>query len=500
MGRRNLLIITASFFGLFWILAACDSKPGKEGPTNPLDRENTGDPFALAVDFTDGEVTLSWEALDIPGLQAYALLRRASADTEFIRVDTVGAETTSWTDPSPDYFATLRYRITAIGANGAESDTTGRSTVTIRVPPYLLIAGGDASTAKRAVGLEVKASRVDSIRISEDSLFAGAPWGAFDADTSWVLSEGMGEKTLYLGVMRGDEDTTVSSSVLTAATNGSILLAGGDSTTATRDVAASLSAEQIVLVILSADSLLGDNGDDSLTFDTLATFADSVWTWTFDEALGIKRLYAGFWNEFGLDTTVVDSILPDGLETASVLLAEGADTVTTPTVALAISAVATEMKLASSREGLAGVEWETLRTDTTWGLGETVGTYYVYAQFRNDFVDSLIDPVKDSIFLDPRVLAIEITSPEDSAFLYDEDSTSIEGTVVIPTGSSGPDSVTVVVDGLRSSAVIVDSTWTVPWKIDLDPADTTAVSVYAIVKDQTGTVADGITVFILPKQ
>jgi hypothetical protein len=500
MGRRTLLAIAILLFGLLLMLGACDSKPGKEGPTNPLDRENAGDPFELAVDFSDGEVTLSWAALDIPGLQAYTLFRKASADTAFVRVDTVGAETTEWTDPSPNYFATLRYRIAAVGADGAESDTTGRSSVTIRVPPYLMIAGGGASTAKRAVDLEVKASRVDSIRISEDSLFAGAPWGAFDADTVWLLSEGVGQKTLFLGVRRGEEDTTVSSSIQTAPTNGAVLLGGGDTTTARRNVAASISGEQIVRIILSTDSLLGDSGDDSLTFDTLTTLSDSIRTWTFDDGLGPKLLYAGFWNEFGLDTTVVDSILPDSLVDVSVLLAGGVDTVTTPTVSLAISAVATEMKLASSREGLAGTDWEELRADSTWTLGETVGTYYVYAQFRNDFVDSLINPAKDSVFLEPRVLAIGITAPEDSSFFVDGDSTSIEGTVIIPTGSDTPDSVTVFVDGLRSSAAIVDSTWTVPWKIDLSPADTLAVSVFAIVHDRSGTVADGITVFILPKE
>jgi len=171
---RAWALVAAALLAL--LLFACDSKPDRQGPTNPFDRENTDDPFGLeAALSSSGDVLLSWSPPDLPGLASHNIYRMTSLDSAFYLVGTAEPDVEEWTDSSPHYFTLSRYRIAAVGAGGAESDTTGREVATIVVPPVVRLAGEETSTASRTVQLEIGATQIDSLRVSGDSTFAGVP-------------------------------------------------------------------------------------------------------------------------------------------------------------------------------------------------------------------------------------------------------------------------------------------------------------------------------------
>jgi hypothetical protein len=125
------------------LAACCDTRPDREGANNVLDPNNPstrGNPYGLEAEYQSQNVVLKWDAVDLPGLQGYAIFRSAGPDSAFARIDTAAAAETRWTDPSPRRFSTSLYRIAAIGGDGSEADTTGRPPVSIDVPPAVRIA------------------------------------------------------------------------------------------------------------------------------------------------------------------------------------------------------------------------------------------------------------------------------------------------------------------------------------------------------------------------
>ncbi len=487
-----------------FLSVTCDSKPDREGPTNPLDPTNPntgGDPYGLTASFLDGKLSIDWEKIDLPGLRGYTIFRMSEFDTVFARIDTSGPEDTRWIDQSPSYFTTSRYRIAAIGGNGAEADTTGRAVASVTIPPYLEIAGGAATTAVREVDLAVGAARADFMLLSEDSLFEGAVWEPFDTLRSWTLSDGKGEKTIWFRALRGEEDTseTVTASIATASTAGSLVLAGGDSTIVRVKVDVALGGSEMTKLIVSTDTLFGEGGDSTFLFDSLTTLVDFHFDWIFDTDTAVKVLHAQFWNGFGADTTVVDSVWPDDLENVTVLLAGGDSAASECEVSLFIDAGATLMNLSPTLD-FDPDGWTVYTPNTTWTIGDTAGTYPVWVQLSNEFVNLRESPAYDDVVFAPVPLGVVIESPADSAEVTDGDTISVSGGVVAASCLAAPDSVALFVGGsLYGSAENGDTSWVVSWIVDEAPEDTLALSLVAFVSDETdSTASDTITVFVLP--
>jgi hypothetical protein len=487
------------------LLASCDSRPAREGAVNPLDPENAsteGDPYGLAASYAGGSVSLQWVRVAVPDLAGFTVFRKSDSDEGFVRVDTAGAAETRWTDPSPVRFATSLYRIAAIAVDGSEADTTGRGTVTVDVPPLFRIAGGAATTAARGVNLSIHAAGADRMILSEDSLFAGAAWEPFDTSKAWTLPEGKGRKILYLRVARDEADTSdvLADSISTAPTDGRLVLARGDSVTARARVGVRLSGRLLSSVIVGTDALFGDEADTTIAFDSLSN-ADSLdFDWIFDTGPLEKKLYARFSNEFGPDTIAVDSIRPDLLTDVSVRLAAGADVASVCEVSLVVDANATLMNLSSTLE-FPPESWVSYDRETTWAIGDTAGVYRVWVQLSNDFVNLMESPASDTVRFLPIPLALVIESPADSSYAEEGDTVAIAGGVVAASCREAPDSVEVRIGDSLFVATAGDTSWSLDWVVDENPADTVEVRVIATVSDETdSTASDTIRVFVVPAE
>jgi len=487
------------------LLASCDSKPSREGTTNPLDLGNSstnGNPYGLQGSYADGSVTLRWNRLSIDGLQGYAIFRASRLESEFARVDTAGADATSWTDPAPQYFTTSHYRIAAIGFDGSEADTTGRPPVEVAVPPLLRLAGGAATTAAREIAISIRAEAADRMILSEDSLFLGAEWESFDTSKTWILTEGKGTKTLYLRAARGETDTSsvIADMIRTASTGGILVLAGGESTVARARVPVELSGTLIDKIVLSPDTLFGDAADTTLLFDSLATLDSLGIEWVFGTDLSTKTLYAEFWNEFGPDTVAADSVLPDPLTNVSVVLAGGDSIASVCEVSLSIDAKATLMNLSSINEH-PPENWVSFRPNTTWTIGDTAGTYEVWVQLSNDFTNLMTSPASDAIRFVPVRLAIAITAPAESSFVAEGSTVAITGNVVAASCRAAPDSVDVEIGASLFTVENGQAGWTASWTVDEEPADTTALRIIARTRDEAdSTASDTVLVFVVPSK
>jgi type 1 fimbria pilin len=487
------------------LAACCDTRPDREGANNVLDPDNPstlGNPYGLEVEYKNETVVLKWDSVRLPGLQGYTILRGTGPDSAFARVDTAAATETRWTDPSPIRFSTSIYRIVAIGGDGSEADTTGRPPVAIDVPPAVRIAGGATSTASRTVRLSIDAGTADRMILSEDTLFAGAEWETYDTSRTWTLSEGKGTKWIHLRATRGETDTSVvaSDSIVTASARGSLVLAGGDTATARVRVGVAVLADTVVQIILSPDTLFGDAGDSTYAIDGPVRPDTLRTTWTFGADLSMKRLYARFWNEFGTDTTIADSVRPDDLSNVSVLLAGGDTAASVCAVSLRVAARATVMNVSSSLD-FPGENWEPFRAETTFEIGDTAGTYFVWVQLANDFVPLMESAASDHIRFVPIPLALVIQEPADSAAVAEGDTVDIVGNVVAASCREAPDSVEVRIGETVRRTANTGAGWALSWVVDENQADTVEVRITASATDQAdSTASDTVRVFVAPSE
>ncbi len=133
-----------------------------------------------------------------------------------------------------------------------------------------------------------------------------------------------------------------------------------------------------------------------MMLSSLPSFAGAEWQpvasvvpWTFSSD-GLKTLYARFSDANGLDSAPVeDSIIIDTLPPtdASVLINNGADLVSSGTVALALSASddgagVSDMQV-SNEPTFADATWQPLATSLAWTLFPGDGVRTVYARFRD---------------------------------------------------------------------------------------------------------------------
>ncbi|MBN1826491.1 MAG: hypothetical protein JW958_09500 [Candidatus Eisenbacteria bacterium] len=496
------IVVTASAAAFLLFSVMCDSGPDRNDPDNPLDPLNPatgGDPFRVSAKYEAGKVELTWNQSNLSGIGGFTVFRRTEFESLFARVDTAGMDATSWTDNHPAYFARAWYRIAALGVRGDETDTTGRAPDSIDVPPLLKIAGGAATTALREVNVQVAAERATEMMLSEDSLLADAAWEPFDTLRTWTFPAEPGDKTLYLVARRenGVVSDTVSDGISPAKTAGKITLAGGDSTIARVAVSVEIRATLPTTIVLSEDSTFHDAGDSVFLYDGATSAQPLAVTWIFNDEPVAKTLVAEIANEFEAETLSA-SVDPDLLEGAEVRFSWDDSITGECDVPVELEANAILMRLASTQNELLTAPWESYRSEATWAVGPTEGTYEVWVQYENDFATRWL---YDRILFVPTPLSIVITEPSDSTEFHGGDTLSLAGEIVNASCRETPDSVTVTAPDTVFTVPNGDAGWTALWLVGDSPAETTAVTLVVETTDEADTTAvDTVLVLILPNE
>ncbi|MBF0102917.1 MAG: hypothetical protein HQK77_18635, partial [Desulfobacterales bacterium] len=257
-------------------------------------------------------------------------------------------------------------------------------------------------------------SGMNQMKVSEDPLFAGVPWEAYNASKGFTLSGGDGVKTVY--VMYQDLATNQSivySDTITldqTGPTGSITIDAG--ATYTNLLTASLSH--------SADDGSGIGVNEMMLSEDPA-FAGAAWeaynassTFTISAGDGVKTIYIKFRDTLNnegptySDTIILDQTGPTG----SVIINSGDTYTHHTTVTLTISAtdvtsLVDEMMVSESPTFVGGV-WEAYDTSIWFDMAVGDGVKTIYIKFK-DILGNEGGSYSDTITLDQTNPTINIT-------------------------------------------------------------------------------------------
>jgi hypothetical protein len=88
--------------------------------SNPLDPQNTktgGRLSGVSVLSREREVTVSWDAVDVKGIDGIRIYRRLSDEHEFAQIGSTGSSADAFIDSAAEYAKTYEYYVTAVTGN-----------------------------------------------------------------------------------------------------------------------------------------------------------------------------------------------------------------------------------------------------------------------------------------------------------------------------------------------------------------------------------------------
>ncbi len=307
--------------------------------------------------------------------------------------------------------------------------------VGVPVNPSLSINNGAQKTNGQLVKLQLGASGATGMAISNNSSFDGAEWTDFASVYDWFLSNGAGDKTVYVmyGSDTGAVTATTSASIefapTTAAPTGSLTILDGVPTTKTINVHVDITANNADKVMYATKSDMSDAG----SYESIALNKP----WILTPGLGVKQVCAQFKNSSTNKTSgvVCDTIIlkefGSGYPTGySITTNSGQSSTNSSTVTLKLGANnATKMAI-SNRSDFLGAKWESFKTSKTWTLASGTGnkTLYVMMAASNGSVTP--------IFTDDIVVNKDTTGGGSGNIITPPPKTPSKK-VPLPTGLSG---------------------------------------------------------------
>lgn len=179
-------------------------------PVPPVNCSVAINNFAVATNSTT--VTLSLTAQDAVTQVAEMMI---SNDPDMAGATWEAYQTSrSWTIPSGDGTKAVYVKFRDIVGNATTSAVSASIVLDTQRPTAPSVSFQEGAYARsRQVTLNLAVSGATSMMISEDSGFSGASYASFAATTSWALSNGDGQKTIYVKFRddAGNEPTSVAS-------------------------------------------------------------------------------------------------------------------------------------------------------------------------------------------------------------------------------------------------------------------------------------------------
>jgi len=184
-----------------------------------------------------------------------------------------------------------------------------------------------------------------------------------------------------------------------------------------------------------------------------------------------QEIWGEFGGDFGFDTTSKLSVRPDLLGSASFQLKLPANRiVSVSTVTAEFSAQATELRISESPD-FSAVSWQPFVTLADFQLSTGEGTKTVYAQYRNDWTESVI--LNDYCIFVSQGLDVKILAPLDGHVI-------VGGSVLTTRGTSNAGTVAAAIDSVRLDLgdgrgfeeVIGTESWQINWVVPTLTEDT----------------------------
>jgi len=196
-------------------------------PSAPTDAAAPDTPTGLSAIGGQNQITLTWDANSESDLAGYYIYRDTSSSGSFPYLTQVSSSTTSYVDSGLGDEVTYYYKITAYDSSGYESAATAAVSATTNPAPSsapsggvgpsisspnppqvtsqsIIINNGDAQTNSRQVTLTLLAENAVQMAISNSADFTGIGWEDYATSKIWTLTEGDGEKTVYVKFRSAD--------------------------------------------------------------------------------------------------------------------------------------------------------------------------------------------------------------------------------------------------------------------------------------------------------
>lgn len=387
---KYLLIFTSLLY------LTCQEMPGTPDYRNPFDPANpitAGEPFPLSAKLVNGVILLTWSPVVHSPLSGLIINRRADAETEFTRVDTVSVADSTWEDTAISNGHSYWYFISAYHAR-EESRRTNISGVRINSTPRLEIDRGATFAASRNVELTMEAALATEMWISHFADFSDGQWEPFASPWKYQLTTGAGEKNVFVKLKYSDtSESPVSMAKITPLPmQPGFTIENGATTTPGRNVWLRNSVQGRPVKMRFSES-------DQIQTVPWQVYQDSL-RFQLSPGAQPKTLRAQFTNDFEIESEiVVQSITPAPIQIAELRVNQGAKYAANPHVDLTLNVRGAQKVKIAEESQFAGQTWQLIQSEMKFELSPDDGLKSLYFKFLNDFeIES--DPFEQQIILD----------------------------------------------------------------------------------------------------
>jgi hypothetical protein len=380
---------------------ASDFSVGPPNPRTTASPLNPGAPTAVITVPPDGQTltgttaTISGTASDLGGaVVSVAVSIQRSGDGAYW-TGSAWSSTETWLDATGTATWTYDWTFDPASQDGSPSYTivaratdtmryTGTATVTgvtvDNVAPTgagISIDGGAPSAASREVTLTLAATGATRMRFSNDGS-TWTDWEPYAVSRSWTLTDGDGEKTVYVefadaaGNTAGADDGIILDT--TAPTGVGISINGG---------AAYATRPKVTLTLAATGATRMRFSNDGVNWTDWEPYAGSK-SWMLSPGSGPKTVYVQFSDAAGNTSGAHDTVhlYVATIVGAGISIDGGATYATSREVTLTLVAPgATRMRF--SNDGSTWSEWEPYAARKSWTLTDGDGEKTVYVQFAD---------------------------------------------------------------------------------------------------------------------
>ena len=471
MSIRRFTVTAAFLLALapfaFFLLGGCESKPSEPVFDNGFDPEGPllGDPLDVRATLGDTAITVIWTEPQGYNISFYEVSHSSTYGSGYECVEAVAHTGTGLGlayYPHPEPTAPHYFRVVAMKDDGSYMLASYQTPAGLTTPPNVVLGDGSGSTATRHIQLAITVSTGDQLLIADNEQFDNAlqiavvePGVAQTVD--WDLGLADSNRVwfpFYVQALDGTEESEVFIDSLRVNFQPGFTVENGAATVATSSVTLTIPADGVVQMRFASSS-------EALAGATWLTGAAELPAFELIDTLNPQTVYGEFVGDFGFNSPVMEAdVAGDPLTDISFAIDLARDITNDPVLVLLCDATATQVRFGESPDFETSA-WRDYADTLDFTLSTGSGAKTIYAQFRNDFVDSELLSAEIEYIEQP--LAVGFLAPLDGQPLTAGSSQVMRGWADA-TGTAEIDSVKVELgDGAGFVNVIGTESWELPW-------------------------------------
>ena len=472
--RRALpLVFVLAVLGLLGagLTGGCSKSPEELHGANPFDPNGPtgGDGLNLIVTALANRNNLKWDNPSGHAIDEYIVYRTDDLDAGFrvlTRVDAPQGAAATYDDDYPPAARRLWYKVQAARQDGVTSLISASVAATALTGPQVVVDDTVTNAASRFITVKVVAGMEGTIHAATDPDFVDGlvtvpvvdpavpvefPYDLGPAANGHVFS-------LNVKVVGPVTESATTAVTLTVKFEPKITLVGETALRLARRIV------DLKIPATGVDSMRFALDEASLAAAPWEPGADLHPAFELVDSANPQTIWGEFAGDFGFHVIHSLPVRPDLLAGASFSLkVPTTRIVSTPTVTTENSAGATEMRI-SENPNFAAVAWRAYADTSLFTLSTGEGLKTVYAQFRNDWTESVI--LSDYCTYLSQGIDVKIVVPAAGTTIEGDMAFTVKGTASPGTVAAALDSVRLDLgDGLGFREVAGTTNWQLNWSV-----------------------------------